>query len=248
MEISARNEELLKISKEIFGEGITYRIVQPTELSLLKQNARFFKKETFKQLVENIKKDQRLSSVPLCIKEGDKLVVLSGNHRVKAAVQAGIEHIMVMVILEELSESRKIAIQLSHNALVGEDDANIMADLWAKIKDIKDKLYVGLSSDVLSELEDIKFVTFSTPSVATKSISFLFTVDEKEKLDLVIEDLKKITSREIVVFPLAQFEAFFNLIQGFKKSENIKNGSLAMVKIIDIISEYLHKEEAQCHS
>lgn len=154
MDETAQNATLAQISKNIFGDSARLQIVDPKSLVLLKQNARFFKKDTFRQLVENIKADKRLSSVPLCrpIKDG-RLEVLSGNHRVKASVEAGLEKILVIVLLENLDESRRIAIQLSHNALVGQDDQNILAELWAKIDDINTRLYAGLSSDTLNEIK-----------------------------------------------------------------------------------------------
>lgn len=246
MEIEKQNEMLAEISKTVFGESACLKIVRPKSLKLLTQNARYFKRETFKQLVQNIKADNRLSSVPLCYSpQKDVLEVLSGNHRVKAAIEADIEWILVIVIIEEISKSRRISAQLSHNALVGVDDPNILADLWAKIDDIKDKLYAGLSSEAVKELEQIKLVTFSTPSLATKTVAFLFTVEEKKRLDDIIEDINRITANETFVFPMSQFNTFFRLIQDVKKKDNIKNGSLAMLKIIEVIENYLKKGEDQ---
>lgn len=145
------NESLKKTSLILFGESAELRLVDPRSLVLLKENARYFKKEMFKQLVQNVKADKKLSSVPLChVVEGGKLEVLSGNHRVQASVEARLEVIMVMVILEDLSKSRQIAIQLSHNALVGVDDPQILANLWAKIDDIKAKCYAGLNSATIA--------------------------------------------------------------------------------------------------
>lgn len=98
---------------------------------------------------DNIASDKRLSSVPLCYRHEDgRLEVLSGNHRVKASIEAKIPVILVLVITETLDQSRRIAIQLSHNALVGEDDQSILANLWSKIETVKDKLYSGLDSEV----------------------------------------------------------------------------------------------------
>jgi hypothetical protein len=60
------------------------------------------KAEQFQALVENVKKDGNLSSLPLCYREKDgKLRVLSGNHRVQAGRQAGVEQILVMVVGDE---------------------------------------------------------------------------------------------------------------------------------------------------
>lgn len=245
--IKQQNTALRKTSKLLFGDSAELRIVDPAGLQLLKENARFFKKDQFKQLVENLRKDQRLSSVPLCHQlKGDKLEVLSGNHRVQAAIEAKIEWILVIVILGDINKNEKLAIQLSHNALVGQDDPHILANLWAQIDDIKAKVYAGLSSDLLNELEDVKLVTFTTPSVATKQLTFLFTPPEKDKIERVLEALGKLPAKEVIIADLASFDAFFETLEKLKKAKDIKNGSLAVLQLIDIAQDHLEAEA--CHS
>lgn len=240
MNLKKQNKSLGQISKMIFGDSARLEVVDPKTLKLLKENARFMKKESFRQLVNNLKADRRLSSVPLChIIDDKKLEVLSGNHRVEASIAAGLEKILVIVLLQRLTNSEKIAIQLSHNALVGEDDKAILANLWGQIEEIQHKLYAGISSETVNELEDIKMVTFSTPAVATKSVSFVFSEEEKEKLDQVTEELSRISAPEIHLFPMDQFDEFFKLVQKVKVKKNIKNGSMAMVKIIEIVEAHL---------
>lgn len=240
MSIEEQNQTLKEVSKTIFGDAAVLRIVSPKSMKLLKQNARYFKKSTYKQLVDNIKKDQRLSSVPLChIFDENTYEVLSGNHRVQAAIDAGIEQILIIVILKNLSKSSQISIQLSHNALAGIDDPNILADLWAKIDDIKEKLYAGLSSDAVKEIENIKLVTFTTPQVYTKTMTFTFSDSEKENIDKVIKELEVYTANEIHLAHIDQYNDFFEALKKIKKMENIKNSSLAMVKLIEILNKQL---------
>jgi ParB-like nuclease domain len=64
--------------------------VQLSELQLLEKNARYLKGPLFNRLVENIKADGCLTSFPLVARQGDALTVISGNHRVSAAIKAGI--------------------------------------------------------------------------------------------------------------------------------------------------------------
>ena len=120
----------------------------PGDLRLLDKNARYMKAEQFQSLVENVKKDGNLSSLPLCYREeGGKLLVLSGNHRVMAARQAGLEQILVMVVADEKTEDEKLGIQLSHNAICGQDDLVILKELWESIRNVQARLYAGLDSD-----------------------------------------------------------------------------------------------------
>ena len=156
MDFSTENDTLSRISKALYGDALTLAVMDPKDISLLKKNARILKKDVFQQLTANIGRDKRLSSVPLCHRLSDgRLEVLSGNHRVQASVEAGIERILVMIIEEDLTRSQAVAIQLSHNALVGEDDPALLAELWAEIEDIAAKTYAGLSSDVVEKLDKI---------------------------------------------------------------------------------------------
>ncbi len=239
-EVAARNESLREASRVIFGGSAELRIVNPATLVLLKQNARYFKKEQFKQLVSNIKEDQRLSSTPFCCPCDDgRLEVLSGNHRVKASIEAGLPWILVIVALIDLKSDDRLKIQLSHNALVGEDDEQILAELWSKIDDIKAKCYAGLSSEKIEGLQKIKMVTLTTPQIRTRQVSFAFVEVEVEALDQIMSELARIPADKIYLVPMQQFQDFFEIIQQVKKRDNVKNGSLAMLGLIDIASREL---------
>lgn len=68
--------------------------VDPKTLKLLEMNARFMRHEEFQRLVANVKKDGQLTSAPFAARNADGTYeVLSGNHRVQAAIAAGVESI-----------------------------------------------------------------------------------------------------------------------------------------------------------
>lgn len=243
-----RNEELAAISREMFGDGMRLMIAPPASLTLLKDNARFFKRETFRQLRDNIAADKRLSSVPLCYRHEDgRLEVLSGNHRVQASIEAGIPHILVLVITEALDKSRRIAIQLSHNALVGEDDQSILANLWAQIESVQDKLYSGLDSESLKELGDVELVNFSTPQVPAHMVTFMFTDGEKEQLSEILDMLADAAKKSSAVHlgTAGQYDEFMRIVTDVKNAEKIRDSSLAMTRLMEIAADYLEKQAAE---
>ncbi|WP_279059676.1 ParB N-terminal domain-containing protein [Bilophila wadsworthia] len=197
MDFSTENDTLSRISKALYGDALTLAVMDPKDISLLKKNARILKKDVFQQLTANIGRDKRLSSVPLCHRLSDgRVEVLSGNHRVQASVEAGIERILVMIIEEDLTRSQAVAIQLSHNALVGEDDPALLAELWAEIEDIAAKTYAGLSSDVVEKLDKIDLTSFTTPQVSTRTMTFAFVDSEAERLNAVLDDLDGLPQRK----------------------------------------------------
>lgn len=241
-DLSAHNATLAELSRQVFGSGMELMAVAPSSLTLLKDNARFFKRETFRQLRDNIAADKRLSSVPLCYRHKDgSLEVLSGNHRVKASMEANIPHIMVLVITEELEKSKRIAIQLSHNALVGEDDQSLLANLWAQIESVADKLYTGLDSEMVKELGDVELVNFSTPQVPAHMVTFMFTDGEKDQISEVLDLLADAARRSSAVYvcPAEQYGAFTRLIADVKHAEKIRDSSLAVLRLMEVASDYL---------
>lgn len=247
----SENAQLDQISHDVFGDGMKLMVVNPNELTLLKENARYFKRETFRQLRDNIAADKKLSSVPLCYRyeENDKVVleVLSGNHRVQASRDAGLNKILVLVITEELSKSRRIAIQLGHNALVGEDDQSILANLWAQIDDLNDRLYSGLDSEALAELGEVELVNFSTPQVSSRVVSFMFTDSELERFDDVLAALEDEAKKSARVYlgSLEGYERLMGLVAGIKGAEKIRDNSLAMVMLMELGEKHLAEGGAQ---
>jgi hypothetical protein len=121
--------------RETNATPYTLDVADPSAIKLLSKNARYMSHEMFENLVSNIKRDGALSSMPLCYREPDgTLLVLSGNHRVQAAAQAGLKQILVMVIDKELTREEQVAVQLSHNAIDGKDDPPMLKQLWDEIK------------------------------------------------------------------------------------------------------------------
>ena len=127
--------------------------VDPRDLYLLERNARFMPERQFKTLVDNLRRDGCLTSLPLVIMDGGRLKVLSGNHRTKASIAAGLATIQVMKIVGELPAERQVAIQLAQNALVGQDDPNLLRELYESL-DVLEQRYTGITDTDLGLLKD----------------------------------------------------------------------------------------------
>ena len=150
-----------------------------------------------------------------------------------------------MIIEEDLTRSQAVAIQLSHNALVGEDDPALLAELWAEIEDIAAKTYAGLSSDVVEKLDKIDLTSFTTPQVNTRTMTFAFVDSEAERLNAVLDDLDGLPAKEIWLADVRQFDRFFDLLEATKRTFDVRNASLAMLKLMDLAEEAIanHKPE-----
>ena len=104
-----------KVETEIIE--VELRTLVPSET-----NARRMTKFMYERLVENLENDGELTSTPLV--HGTRII--SGHHRIRAAMEAGITHAKVMNIVSDISEEHLTALQLSHNSLSGEDDPEIL--------------------------------------------------------------------------------------------------------------------------
>jgi hypothetical protein len=222
------------------GEGPKLALVDPKELKLLDKNARYMDKETFDQLVSNIRRDGALESVPLCHKEGEVMTVLSGNHRVMAAREAGLPQIVVLYLDKPLSKGVKIAKQISHNAIVGKDDPVILKDLWGELDDIALRMYAGLDSETLKELEKLEFTSISESHMDFKAVTLAFLPEEAEALKEAVAYADVIFSgEEAYLLSRKHFDLVFNLVADIKEKFNIVNNPTAIVKIMELARERL---------
>ncbi len=129
------NAQLATLSPRLLPPGLRFMVVDPRVLVPRPINAREIAEPTMTQLVDNIAKVVALESVPLCVDLPDgRIGIVSGHHRIKAAVIANLPTITVLVY-DSLTEPEIIAKQLAHNSIEGSDDAQILKTLFAQIAD-----------------------------------------------------------------------------------------------------------------
>lgn len=216
------------------------RTGSPKALKRLDRNARYMTEAQMGRLVENIRRDGKLTSLPLVYRHDDGVEeVLSGNHRVEAAVMAGLEEIEYIVILDRLSEERRIAIQLSHNAINGQDDPNLLAELYASLN-LEEKLYSGITDDMVKGLPeiDIDGMSIGTPKQQEMRLVFL-DGDEIAFKDFVrtLNDRGKVPDSYLA--RMETFDRLFETLVAVKKKENIWNTALAFERLAQLARERL---------
>ena len=247
-EMTETNARLKEASLMLFGDKAELRAIRPHEAHASNKNARFMQKSSFDQLVENVKQDSMLSSVPLVWeREPDDLMIISGHHRLEAAGRAGVKWVMVLVWKGALSESRRFAMQLSHNAITGIDDKAALADIWKSVKAMGDSLYSGLDSDLVAELEKINYSAFSVPKIPTETLTFWFLPEEIEDLELLFSKIgDSLNGRNHVwVAPMGKYEDLITMIIAAKTKMGIKNHAVAFMALIEMLKETFDSGEAQ---
>ena len=214
--------------------------VKLASLSPLENNARYMSPAQFDRLTTNLKRDGVLTSFPLVYKG----VILSGNHRVKAALAAGIEEAEVIEVMTELTPSRSVALQLSHNAITGEDDANVLAGLYTQL-DLGDKLYSGLDDSCLN-LEGLNIGSLGVGGLAHQELTITFLPAQAEEFTEYVERIKGKKKALYLVSHIDEFNDFFDAIVRVKEELNIVNTGqalLTMARLADIQLDVLEQEE-----
>ena len=201
-------------------------------LKLLEINARYMEPKEFQRLVDNIKRDQTLTSTPL-VYRGE---VISGNHRVQAAIKAGLEEADVMEIVSEITEDQKKAIQLSHNSINGKDDQNLLQQIYDSISDFEFKQYSALTDDDFKIQElDIKALGFEQPKMEEVTISFI-AGDKQAFVDSLAKIEKRSKSGKLTLAAdLSDFQTFYEAVITTKHKLNIINTAQA-VKVMSEIA------------
>lgn len=234
------------VNERLQEAGSPYRlaIVSVESLELLEKNARFMTNETFRNLVENVRRDGGLSSLPFCVRTEGGYRVLSGNHRVMAAKEAGLTEIPVLFTEKALSHQEEVAVQLSHNALAGQDDPMLLKALYAEIEDLGLKYYAGLDDKTLAELEKVALNNLAEVRLDFRTITFAFLPEEVDRLQSALEAAAKFAaSKELFAVALKDWDRAMDALTKAQSAFNVRNSATGFCLILDIFEA--HQEDLQ---
>jgi hypothetical protein len=230
----------LNASLNDMGQPYKLALVDPASLKELDKNAHYMTHETFQNLVANIQRDGALASVPFCWHDGTTFHVLSGNHRVKAAVAAGVGRILILYDDRPLSRQERVAIQLSHNAINGKDDPALLKELWAEIDDLGLKYYAGLDDKQLEQLADAQLKSMREAVLDYKAVMFLFLPEEVEALENAFaRAVESTVCEEAVTVRLTEFSRLVDALDKAKASYATKNHAVALSIVLDVFERHL---------
>lgn len=235
-------------------KSITRRMIQidPRQLQLLDINARYMRQETYQRLVENIKSDGVLTQDPLIWRIHDdhtqtptddehQYLVLSGNHRTSAAIDAGLTLIDAIAIDEYLTPDRRVALQLSHNAISGEDDPAILKTIYEGIDDVEMRIYSGLDDKTLDLMDKVSIVSISEANLEFQTISMTFLPDEVEQVEAIWESVKKqiAGSKTAYLARWSDYDRFLDGLATASDANNIKNTATALMIVLDVFNAHM---------
>lgn len=239
--VAQETQQVDQLNERIPGP-FKLKVISIDECELLEKNARYMKNETFQNLVNNIKRDGGLSSIPFCyLTEEGKYRVLSGNHRVQAAKVAGFTELLVIYTDKPMTRDEQIAVQLAHNSLVGEDDPVILQELYNEIEDLTLKYYSGLDDKVLEQLEKVQVMGLTEAQLDYLSLSFVFLPEEAERLVEVLEKVKNELASDAILARNTEYSRLLDTVAKTQGAYNIHNGATAIMLILDVFER--HQED-----
>ncbi len=208
--------------------------IDPRKIKLLEVNARYMKPEEYEKLVSNIKKDGQLTSVPFCyFNEDNEIEVLSGNHRVMASIDAGLNEIEVMLCKDKLSKDKALAIQLSHNSIVGQDDEELLRKLYAELESLEFKEYSGLTDDFINFCKQTE-KAFKIPNLQYQAINLLFLPNEIDDIKNCLEDLGELLNSFTILTNIKDYDNYLETSTLISKCLNIKNPSTTFLSLLEL--------------
>lgn len=243
--------------KKVFNTRIVR--VDPSRITLLEVNARYMTHEQFAGLVRNIRKDGVLTSTPLCWLIHDDasqqpyepkedgftpMLVLSGNHRVMASIDAGLGEIDVILIEDYVAPDHRAAIQLSHNEITGQDDLATLKVIYSSIQDIDYRIYSGLDDKRLELLQDAAPASISEANLSFQTISMTFMPDDLDEAKAVwAEAEKSLTgSKAAWVTRFAQYDEWMDQIERTSRITGIKNVATCFQLILATYKKHAVRE------
>jgi hypothetical protein len=197
--------------------------------------------ETFAQLVANIRRDGCLTQSPFAVRDGDAYLVLSGNHRVKAGIEAlGADHQdNILVTDQPLSDRQRTAIQLSHNAIAGEDDPATLRALYDSLDDIDWRAYTGLDDATLDLLAKVDAPSLNEPNLSFQPISLIFLPDEVAQVEAAWAEARALAGGSPAwLARMAEYDATMDAIAATSKAHDIHNIATALLLVLAIFARH----------
>jgi hypothetical protein len=231
---------------EALGDVTPYKLdlVPPTEILPVERNAHYMAKGTYDRLVENIAGDQNLSSLPFCWRRpDDRYVCLSGNHRVQAAKDAGIEQILILYTDQALSAPQRIAIQLSHNSIVGQDNPTVLRELWDRLDILDLKVYSGLDESTLATLAPVQVAQISEARLRFETMTLFFLPTEVARMEETVKQAGRAKAGPKWATSIDDFDTFFAQFLDFKEAAGVLNTSTAFKLIMDMLDQWLEEHK-----
>lgn len=225
------------------GSGLVIAKVQLDRVKEQDINARVMKNEMQDQLTANIKSRGQLESLPLFALVGETIEIISGHHRVKSARAAGMNEIIAILDVSNLSRSKIAAKQLAHNAISGFDDDSTLREIVKMITDVDDMIESYVGKEILEEpLEQFDKMLSPAVQFDFKNVTFTFLPHQLKDMDTLVKSLETTAPEIVGVAPYEQCKSFIEALSRYQKFTDIRNVGAAIHSMVQSVTEKMEQE------
>lgn len=221
------------------GQGLEIWKVDVDELREQDINARAMSKPMFDRLTMTIKSDERLEALPFCALTEKGIEIVSGHHRTRAFRAAGLKDLYVIVDVTGLSRDKIKAKQLAHNSIQGEDNEQIVQQIYQSIQDADVKLEAFIDKDLDIEVDKVK-ISDIIVDINYRTVLLTFLPTEKEYFEEIANEINK-QYDGMYLAEKEQFKDFVDIINKIDEEYDIRSVTTALSKMTEITAEYLGK-------
>lgn len=135
-----------------------------------------------------------MESAPYATRNAEGVfTIISGHHRKRAAVEAGVPKILILYD-ENLTQDQQRAKQIAHNALSGVDNQSILEQMASQVTDIALRYEGGLDLVMANHEENQKIenlmVDISEITDQFRAITVVFTTSKAQQVTDCVEAVK----------------------------------------------------------
>jgi hypothetical protein len=172
--------------------------------------------------------------------------MISGHHRLRAAMAAGMDHILVY-LYDELPEDRVYSKQLAHNQIFGTSDAELIKRVWDRIEDVQAKFEAFVDPRDLDVPDPVSFTQVDVDLDAlSKTILVTFLNTQYTDWSAIIEEI--LPSGDIDEMYLADREgddAFAAAVGRVREDLDIVSIPTAIAEMTKLVTEALDARRAE---
>lgn len=219
------------------------------------KNARVMPPEMLERLSENIRNEGRLESLPLGVLRGpaakpSHVELMSGHHRTRAGVSAGITDFLVLVDTRDLSRDQVKAKQLAHNSINGADNLTMLNQIFSEIASVDARLeaFVQVDDAYLKRLDEAMKAVNEEVSIKWPVLSFAFLPVQKARFDTLVQRLAKQVPKDtdqVWLVPEDSANKFSDALNELGRKCDIRSTGNIFARMVDIAHEFLDKQEEE---
>ncbi len=241
----ASSEEKQLLTRDPFplGSGLEIRWVEIAKLKEQDLNPQVMQPAEFERLTENIREKGMVESLPYLWDPPDGPVeIVSGHHRSRAARNAGLAVIPAIVDTTSMTRSEVASKQIAHNALVGQTDDALLAQLLKDVSgNVNDLLRTGLDPDKLPTIDALP-APVGAPGTKFdfRVITFTFLPHQLTDFERVIEQIPP--TDLLGVAAMDQYDGFVKAVAEYIRIKDVRHIGTVVARLTQAAETIIEEE------